>query len=210
MVRATFFFVILMSVSIAIAASCDPAPVANEPPIPLFELPPTPDDGNGFTGEIQSCSDNTNPSNISPPATDYQRGKYRFSVETGKIMSFEGDVISIKLISKPGAIDMAIFLGTGGFLHEGCITTHKGTSYQWKGAACQELPGTLFNVFAVEPESLAAITTNVKVGETVRVSGYRITKFTDFSPGGGYWTPGGLQEKQGQVALWITDICKVN
>jgi hypothetical protein len=57
------------------------------------------------------------------------------------------------------------------------------------------------------PEALAGLTALLAPGQVVRISGYEIERFLDFSSGGGFWSDGSDNGTTGQVSLWVTDVC---
>lgn len=183
-------------------------------PVPSPVVGSNNDDANnepsGPEGHPRSCSEPGSAEPIAPPAIDFERNDYRFELGAATVSSYEGTIIRTATISDPPVIDRAMFLGTGGFLDDGCVTTQDGTSFRWEGVACEATPGTLFNVFVVEPDALRGVSALYTGSEAIRVTGYPIAKFLDFSPGGGFWQPGSVNETQGQVALWVTDMCALD
>lgn len=160
------------------------------------------------TSMIATCGAGTNPYAIAPPAAEDQIGDWRFELSGGTIRSIEGTAVSVRGVGTPAVIEQAVLLGTGGFLDPGCALTHNGTSYRWSGVACEDTPGTLFNVFLVPGEAYTL--PEIEKDTRLRLSGYEIDKFKDYSAGGGYWQDGGDQGSQGQVSLWVTQICALD
>lgn len=156
---------------------------------------------------LAQCTSQDNPAGVAAPGPEEEVDDYRFALADGSIRSVEGTVLDTSTISTPSVIARAVLIGTGAFLDEGCITSQKGASYSWKGVACTAGEGTLLNVLVVEPDPWPGISLLAKPGMTVRFSGFEIDKFNDFSPGGGTWQDGGDNNGQGQVSLWLTDLC---
>ena len=161
-------------------------------------------DGTGpMATTLAACGSEANPAQIPAPAADFEHGSFRFELRSGTLRSIEGTALDATRVRDPNVIDLAVLIGTGAFLENGCIARQQGTSFSWEGVACQASDGELFNTFVVEPDSLAGMSGRVKVGATLRVSGYEIERFNDFSPGGGYWQDGG-----DVLRWWAGDIAK--
>ena len=159
--------------------------------------------------KLETCTSNDNPQNVSPPETDTEIKDFRFELKDQTIHTIEGTVISDVKIAKPKVIDRAIFLATGAYLDKGCSTTQNGTSYRWEGVACQASEGTIYNIFTLEHDAFVGASEQVSKGDKVRISGYEIEKFNDFSAGGGFWNDGSDNNGTGQVSLWLTNVCLV-
>jgi hypothetical protein len=158
--------------------------------------------------ELPACGPNLNPFDVPPPEATFELDSWRFELRrASELRSVSGRVLATARGLTPNVIDRAVFLGTGAFLDPGCETDHDGDSYRWSGVACTVGPGTLFNTFLVVPEALAGLASLIASGPTVRISGFEIERFLDFSPGGGFWSDGGDDGTTGQVSLWVTDVC---
>lgn len=159
--------------------------------------------------QLEECGSDDNPTGVEPPAEDVEVDMMRFELESESIRTVEGQLIDATDIGSPRAIEKAFLVGTGSFLHEGCIVRQSGASYSWEGAACQLEEGTLINVLTVSGESaqfddaLAQAT----VDSNLRFQGYEVGRLIDVSPGGGFWMDGGDDGAQGQTTLWLTNIC---
>lgn len=159
---------------------------------------------------IPSCNDEL--SDVPMPVTEI--GQYQLEMGQELEIRAEGQLIESDLVggaNTPRIIERALLLGTGGFVHEGCIVHNTGASFSWMGAACQMEGSTLYNALVVPASE--RVTTQLKAlqdGMTIRVEGYKIGRFTDFSPGGGWWEDGGGNPTAGeQISLYTTRICEV-
>jgi hypothetical protein len=156
---------------------------------------------------LAACETNRNVFDVPPPEATFERDSWRFELLGSELRSVSGTVLSTARGLTPPVIEQGVFLGTGAFLDPGCLTEQSGTSFRWSGVACTAGPGTLFNAFLVVPEALTGFTALIASGQTVRISGYEIERYLDFSPGGGFWSDGGDNGMTGQVSLWVTDVC---
>lgn len=157
---------------------------------------------------IATCGADTNPDGITPPTAETQLEDWRFELSGSTVRSVEGTVLSTRGVTNPRVIEQAVLVGSGGFLESGCSVTHSGTSYSWSGIACQDTPGTLLNVFLVLDEGVDLPT--IRQDARLRLSGFEIDRFKDYSAGGGYWQDGGDRGTEGQVSLWVTQICALD
>lgn|GEM_PF-5759202 len=157
---------------------------------------------------LPSCGPSRNVFDVPPPSTTLQRDDRRFELRSAtELRSVSSTVLATARNLFPPVIEQAVFLGTGAFLDPGCATQQSGTSFRWSGVACTVGAGTLVNAFLVVPETLTGFTALIAPGQFVRVSGYEIERFVDFSRGGGFWLDGGDDGTTGQVSLWVTDVC---
>jgi hypothetical protein len=175
-------------------------------------------DGDGADAEAGSTADDildcdgdeTNPDDISAPAEDFEVDDYRFELASQMRRTVEGIVVSTDAAGSgaPSVIRRVILIATGSYLDDGCLIDQNGASFSWEGVACEAESGTLFNVLTLEPEELEGISRSARNGMKLRLTGYEIERFNDFSPGGGYFTDGGDNGTSGQVSLWLTQICE--
>lgn len=159
---------------------------------------------------IPSCNEPLE--DVPMPVTEI--GQYQLEMGQELEIRAEGALIESDMVgssSTPRIIERALLLGTGGFLHEGCIVGNTGASFSWSGAACQQDGSTLYNALVVPASE--RVTKQLKAlpdGINIRVEGYKINRFTDFSPGGGWWEDGGGSPEAGeQISLYTTRICEV-
>lgn len=171
---------------------------------PTTTAPPT------QKAQLGTCTDDLNPNNINAPSDQTELDNYRFELASTTLRTIEGTVISSVGITDPKPIDRAVFIGTGAFLSDGCITTQNGTSFQWKGVACQDSEGTLYNALLVDQDVFLKDDPEFKAGAKIRISGYEIEKFNDYAPGGGFWQDGGDNNGQGQISFWLTNVCLID
>lgn len=162
-----------------------------------------------WDGTIARCdSEAPNPFGIAPPSADTEVDDIRFELGSDTPRAVQGTVIEVDLVETPRAVARAVLVASGGFLDDGCLITQDGASFSWQGVACTAESGQLFNVLVVEPGELSGIAAAVRPGLSLRMSGYEIARYNDFSPGGGWYEDGGDDGDKGQVSLWLTQLCE--